>query len=184
MAKSRFRPNVKVRIASPNHYSPRGTAPSLIVLHSTESHNRPGTGDLEAIGHLFASRSFEASSHVSTDADGNSGRWVDDSAAAWTQAAYNRMSLSIEQIGFASQGKWAEAELKETARWIARWSHRHGIPIRKAWTASGRVIRSGVTTHAKLGAAGGSHTDPGSGYPLGHVLDLARRYKKELRAAT
>lgn len=180
MARPRIHPKVVVRHASPNHYAGRGVEPSLIVIHSTESHNRAGASDLKAIGSLFASPRTEASAHVCTDADGTSGRYVDDADAAWACEQYNRPSLNIEQIGEAAQGSWSEAEVKETARWVAHWSKKYGIPIRKGRTAFGRVLRSGVVTHRSLGSAGGGHWDPGYHYPMRHMLDLARRYRKQL----
>lgn len=181
----RLRPKVVVRRPSPN-YSARSAPISLIVLHSTESHNRKGASDLEAIAGLFANPGFDASSHVTVDADGHSARHVNDEAKAWTVGNLNSPSLNIEQIGFAAQGRasWRECrhELRETARWIARWSIRHGVPIRKAkLTTSGSVIRSGVTTHAYCSThgAGTTHWDPGA-YPMGYVLWLARGFKAAL----
>ena len=181
----RLKPMVTVRRYSPNQ-SARSAPISLIVLHSTESHNRPGNSDLEAIGGLFANPSFDASSHIGVDADGHSARYVNDEAKAWTVGNLNSASLNIEQIGFAAQGRrsWRAQKhlLRETARWIARWSIRHGIPIRKArLSGSGQVLQSGVTTHdycSKHGA-GTSHWDPGD-YPMGYVLWLARGFKAAL----
>lgn len=183
MSKVRFKPNVVYRKESPNRYSPRGSKIKLIVLHSTESHNREGASDLRAIADFFSRSGTEASSHVVTDADGNSARCVPDHDAAWTQGWANRVSLSVEQVGQAAQTKWADAEVKETARWIARWSHRHGVPIRKAWTVGERVLRSGVTMHRKISGPGG-HTDPGEHFPMKECLDHARRFKKLLVAST
>lgn len=175
----RLRPKVVVRHLSPNQSSRLGPI-RLIVIHDTESHERRGASDLAAIGDLFANPDFDASAHVCTDADGTSARFVPDDRKAWHCVSYNSAALGIEQIGFASQGRWAEAELRETARWIARWHRRHGIPIRRAWVVGGRVIRSGVTTHKRLGAAGGGHTDPGTHYPFKTVLGLAKHYSAEL----
>lgn len=183
MGKERIRPNVVVKKDSPNQ-SARTSGISLIVIHDTESHNREGASDLAAIAALFASSSREASAHVCTDADGQSARFVDDDRKAWHCVSYNSAALGIEQIGFASQGEWKEAEVKETARWVARWSLIHGIPIRKGKTLAGRVLRSGVVTHRSLGAAGGGHWDPGYHYPMKHMLSLARHYKKKLQEDT
>lgn len=156
----------------------------LIVLHSTESHNRPGNADLAAIVGWFDNPDSDASSHVIVDADGNSARCVRDADKAWTCANYNSASLNIEQIGFASQGgrAWRHnwKELRETARWIAQWSLRWDIPIRRAIVAGGVVARSGVATHKQLGREGGGHVDPG-GYPMRRVLTLARLYKTARR---
>lgn len=178
----RVLPKVVLTRNSPNQ-SARSAAIELIVLHSTESHNRKGHSDLEAIAGLFANSSFDASSHTIVDADGFSARCVPDERKAWTVGNLNSASLNIEQIGFAAQGRPAwrhrKHQLRETARWIALWSRRHGIPIRKAvLSGSGQVIRAGVTTHdycSKHGA-GTTHWDPGE-YPMGYVLWLARGFK-------
>lgn len=68
-------------------------------------------------------------------------------------------------------------QLANSARWIAYWSVRFNIPIRRAWTIAGGVQRSGVASHAQLGSAGGGHHDPGSGYPFKYVLLLARFFR-------
>ena len=86
--------------------------------------------------------------------------------------------LSIEQIGSVdfSRATWMrrQPQLKDTARWIAHWHRKWGIPIRPAQVSGTSVIAPGVATHAQLGAAGGGHRDPGSDYPLTYVLGLAR----------
>jgi hypothetical protein len=161
-----------------------GVKPSIVVLHSTESHPRPGKSDLAAVTSWFNNPAAQASSHVIVDADGLSARCVPDNRKAWTCVSYNSVSLNIEQIGFASQGwkGWRRnwKELRETARWIAHWSLAHGIPIRRGEVSHGTVQRSGVTTHAALGSLGGGHTDPGP-YPMKRVLLLARLYKAAQR---
>lgn len=170
-----------------NRSSRGGVRPSLIVLHSTESHNRPGVSDLEGLASFFDGP-VQASSHIANDAEGNDIRMVPDEEKAWTQANYNPSSLSIEQIGFAAttRDEWyrgASRQLANSARWIAYWSLKHGIPIRRAWTVAGGIQRSGVASHRQLGASGGGHTDPGTGYPFKYVLLLARFFRlKETRA--
>jgi N-acetyl-anhydromuramyl-L-alanine amidase AmpD len=172
----RIHPKVVVRRNVRNQSARSVSKPDLIVVHTTESHNRPGNADLAAIGDWFNNPAAQASSHVCTDADGTSARYVPDSRKAWAQAAFNSRALSIEQIGQAAQGKWADAELDETARWIARWSKKYGIPIRRSDGS-----RSGVTRHMDLGAAGGGHSDPGVRYPIDDVLRRARAFKKRLK---
>lgn len=179
---TRLSPQVVVEQRSPN-VSDRSTPPSIVVLHSTESANVPGRSDLEGVAGWFANPSAEVSAHVVVDGEGHSARCVSDRLKAWACVSYNSASLNVEQIGFASQEKWPREQLEETARWIAEWSIMHGIPIRRARVAGGLVIRSGVTTHKKLGAAGGGHVDPGPAYPLKAVLRRARRIKKLREAA-
>lgn len=177
----RLAPNVVVRHYSPNQ-SERSLVPlNLIVLHDTEGANLPkSTADLSGLGAWFA-RPIEASCHVATDSDGNSGRYVSDRRKAWHCGAYNSASLGIEQIGFASQSRavWLKnwRQLRETARWMAYWSERYGIPLRRGAVSNGVVTRAGVLRHMDLGATGGGHSDPGQNYPFNRVLWLARAYK-------
>lgn len=177
----RAHPNVVVRHRSPNQ-SERASVPlCLIILHDTESANIPGDADLSGLGDWFGNPSAEVSAHVATDADGDSGRYVADASKAWHCAGFNSYSLGIEQIGFASQtrSQWRHTwkQLRETARWIAYWSIKHGIPIRRAQINGSTVARSGVARHMDLGIVGGGHSDPGAAYPFNRVLWLARAYK-------
>ena len=175
----RLSPNVVVRHESPNQSERSSVALNLIVLHDTEGANIPhSTSDLSGLGDFFARTATQASSHVATDSDGNSARFVSDRRKAWHCAAYNSASLGIEQIGFASQSRreWQSAQLRETARWIAFWAHRYNIPIRRATVAGGTVTRSGVIRHMDLGVLGGGHSDPGANFPFGRVLTLARTF--------
>jgi hypothetical protein len=160
-------PVCRVNMNVSNQSSRGGVKPKLIVLHTTEGHNRPGTGDLSDLGHYFDRPATQASSTAANDAEGNNARFMPDSRKPWTQAAYNSRSLSLEQIGFASQIAWSDAQLRSTAQWIAFWSRKHGIPITKSTT-------HGVCEHKHLGAAGGGHVDCGPKYPFDRVLEMAR----------
>lgn len=171
----RVKPNVVIVRTSPNQ-SDRISPIRLIVLHSTESKPYAGSGDLESLGNWFANPSADVSSHVATDDDGNSGRYVPDSRKAWHCAAFNSPSLGIEQIGYASQSTWPSKQLDETARWIALWSKAYGVPIQRGAVSGSSVTRSGVVTHKDLGSAGGGHWDPGPDYPFDYVLKRARYF--------
>lgn len=178
------RPNPEITRSVVNQSSRYGVAPSLIVLHITVSHNRDGLSDIRSIADFFDRSSTQASSHVVNDQEGFDGVLVPDSRKAWTQSTYNPPALSIEQIHYSaltSRHEWmrlSPRQLANTALWIAHWSIKHGIPIRRAWTPnSGIVARSGVATHKQLGSSGGGHVDPGNGYPMQYVLWLARYFK-------
>lgn len=177
----RLEPDIAlVRISS--NKSPRyGKVPKILVLHSTESRNVEGTSDLVGVASWLCNPAAKASAHVIVDSDGQSARIVQDEFAAWSCANYNAESLNIEQVGSASQTHWPVEELRETARWLALWSLRHDIPLRRGRVLLGKVVRKGVVTHAQLGAVGGGHTDPGSGYPVKRVIELAKQIRKELR---
>ena len=130
-----------------NQSSRNGLKPRLIVLHTTEGHNRPGLSDLRGLVSFFDNPRNQVSSHVANDAEGNDARIVPDERKAFTQAAFNSIALSIEQIGFASQTEFPQAQLENTARWIAHWSRKWGIPIRHSTS-------SGVCQHRDLGCRG------------------------------
>jgi N-acetyl-anhydromuramyl-L-alanine amidase AmpD len=160
-----------------NCSSRNGAKPILIVLHSTEGANLKGIADLKGLGDWFDNPAAQASSHVATDAEGNSARYVDDSVKAWSCVFYNSVSLNIEQVGRAAQTSWPDAQLQETARWVGRWADLYGIPIRQGKVSlDGRVLESGVVQHSDLGNLGGAHHDCGDGYPFDEVLRLGRGY--------
>lgn len=178
MAAERYRPHVEVRIPSPNYSARQGGAfPTLIVVHATAGHNRPGVVDLQGLGSYFAQPAVKVSSHVATDNEGNSGRFVPDKYKAWHVAAYNSLSLGIEQVIPGDGTEVTEDLYRETARWIAYWHHQHGIPIRQGAVEGLHVTRSGVVRHSELGVLGGNHSDPGQ-YDEHHVLALARGFAK------
>lgn len=175
-------PHVRVRNLVVNASSRGGARPLLIVLHSTEGANVAGLADLVGLGRFFDTPEREASSHVAVDAEGNSARYVRDSIKAWTQANYNPVSLSIEQVGRAAQTEWSDELVDESARWVAYWSRKHGIPIQRGQVSGGRVLRAGVVTHKSLGVIGGGHVDPGAGFPFVALIHRARRFRDAQRA--
>lgn len=151
--------------------------PVRICLHDTESHDAPGVADLAGVASYWHGSGTGYGSHLGIDADGNTGRYVDDREIAWHVGGHNTGSLGIEQIGMASFSKttWLKRkkQLDKVAKWIAYWSKTYNIPIT-------RSIERGVFTHAMWSAASplSDHTDPGSGYPLTYVMFRARQYKK------
>jgi N-acetyl-anhydromuramyl-L-alanine amidase AmpD len=176
-----------VRIVG-NQSSRQGVRPELIVLHLTTGprgtkvvRDLPGLRDLATLRAYFDDPRTQVSSHVANDADGNDARYVPDRRKAWTQVAFNSVGLSIEQIGSTAYRRrnWLVnrlPQLEDTARWIAHWHRRWGIPIRRAVVSGATVVEPGVATHKQLGRPGGNHSDPGPNYPFGYVLRLARSY--------
>lgn len=176
---NRYQPHVDVTRWSPNYSSRSGARPTLIVIHVTAGHNRPGIGDLQGLGAWFATKASQVSSHVATDNEGNSARFVHDSDKAWHVAAYNRMSLGLEQVAPGDGTEITRDMYRETARWVARWSKMYGIPIRKAVVSDGSVVKAGVIRHSELGSLGGGHSDPGE-YDMHAMLSLARFYRERI----
>ena len=177
---ARYKPAIKVEMKSPNQSSRKGAHPTLIVIHASVSHNRPGLTDLQSVGEYFQKPEVEASSHVCTDNEGNSARYVLSQNKAWHCAAYNRMSIGIEQILPGHDGlEITQALYRETARWVARWSKMYGVPIRKGAVSDGRVTRPGVVRHSELGELGGGHFDP-EPYDMNAMLKYAQFYRTRI----
>lgn len=168
-----------------NQSSRGGVKPRIIVLHTTEGHERSGLSDLEGLGAWFDNPAAQASSHVANDAEGNDARYVPDANKAWTQAGFNPVSLSIEQIGFASESKedWLnqKKQLANTAAWIRYWAKKYDIPIQRGKVSGSSVYSPGVVFHSDLGSYGGGHHDPGAGYPLDLVLKIAKGERERLK---
>lgn len=162
-----------------NQSTRHGTSIQLIIVHDTEGANIPNSSrDLIGLAEWFDRETTQASAHVGVDGDGNSIRMVDDRSKAWHCAWYNAPSLGIEQV-FKLPDQWTSAEYDETARWIALWSRRFDIPIRKGKvTRDGHIVRSGVLRHSELGNLGGGHHDPVGNYDLAEVLRRARVFKQ------
>jgi hypothetical protein len=175
----RKRPSVDVTHWSPNRSSRGGAHITLIVVHVTAGHNRPGVADLRGLGDWFGTTRSRVSSHVATDNEANSARYVRDRDKAWHVANFNRMAWGIEQVAPGTGREITRQMYRETARWIALCSLEYGVPIRKARVRGTTVLKAGVIRHSELGAAGGGHADPGP-YDLHAVLNLARFYRAHI----
>lgn len=180
MAKSRTYPHVRVRRASPNRSTRGGARQTLFVVHATAGHNRPGVTDLQSLAGWFGKSSSEVSAHSASDNEGNSAVFVSPGYKAWHCCAYNRMSYGHEQVIPGNGREVTTALVKETARWIAWWSIRTGVPIRKARVRNGRVLKTGIIRHSELGILGGGHADPGP-FPLAKCLVYARVYRARMK---
>lgn len=145
--------------------------PVRIVLHDTEGHDVAGTRDLAGVAAFWHGQGLGYGAHLGVDAEGLTGRYVDDREIAWHVARRNTGSLGIEQIGFAwfPLPTWLgrKDQLETVSQWLAHWSAKYGIPLRVD-------VEHGVSTHAMQSKTfGGTHTDPGRFYPLDRVIDRA-----------
>jgi hypothetical protein len=183
----KLRPDPDLTRIVVNRSSRDGVRPGLIVLHTTEGSNVKGIRDLAGLAEFFDRSSTQASSHVANDSEGRDARLVEDHDKAWTCVNANPFTLNVEQIGFASTSRreWYELhsrQLANTAKWIAFWSVRWQIPIRRGAAPAGLLLRKGVGSHKQLGIMGGGHWDPGPSYPMRYVLWLARYFKLKVTA--
>lgn len=173
-----------VAVTDPKPWTHGTHTPVRVVLHDTESHDVAGIGDISGIFNFWHTQKnpdgslAQYGAHFVVDKDGNVGKGGDATQLQWHVGGLNTGSIGIEQVGFASFAKliWKRKRRKQlyaVAR-ICAWAHgEYGIPLRVA--ADPRS--PGITTHRLVGEAGidtSGHTDPGSGYPLGFVVTLAK----------
>jgi len=149
------------------------SSPMTIVLHDTESHDQAGIGDVKGVLDYLAGTADELNAHLVIDKEGNTGQGAPFNKMCYHARGGNTNSIGIEQIGFARfgfVGWWArKQQLDKVARWLAYLSKTYNIPLVHSTT-------HGVCMHKDLPAGG--HSDPGAGYPIGRVLDMAIKYKR------
>ena len=155
-----------------------------LVLHSMESTNQ--TGAAEGAGSWFENQASGGSTQYGID-NNSIQRYLPDNVICWgAPGPPNDHGLHIEQMGTASWSRtqWmekAKETLDRTAWLMARKSIKFDIPLRVLTVADLKAGKKGVVTHSTCTKAfGGSHTDPGSGYPIGWVMDRAREYKRKM----
>lgn len=161
----------------------RFSAIKFIVLHDME--NASYKAAAENTGSWFRQRASGGSTNFGVDNDSIQ-QYLGIGTIPWGAPGLNTDGLHIEQMGIASwtKAQWldrAAGTLDNCAWLIARLNTRLGIPIR---TLSDATLRSrryrGIVTHRQATRVfGGSHTDPGSGYPLPYVLNRAKSYAKK-----
>ena len=142
-------------------------------------HTAEGARTIEELGNFFKNPSSGVSSHVGADDKKLTvGEYVKRGNKAWTAANANPVAVQIELCAFA---KWSTAEwnkhpnmLENCARWIAEEAKAFGLPITKLSSSQAQADGRGVCTHNDLGSWGGGHWDPGGGFPMEKVLDMAR----------
>jgi len=165
---------------SPN-YSTGGSTKRLLVLHTTEGWGDSPSGMYDCA--IYFQGNVGASSDVIIDSfhPGHICEGVAPYNNAWTQCGFNSQTASAaEQCGYAawSRNEWLNNRmslLENAAAWLAEESHRFGIPLTELSSSQSQDGYSkGVTYHSRLGPDGCGHSDPGSGYPLAEVLEMAR----------
>lgn len=148
----------------------------VIVLHSTESHDRPGTDDVKGILTYLEDKDYGV--HYVVDGDGNIGRGAYHDDLVYHCKGANSYAIGIEMIG---QAKWStknwlwfadgkqRKQLRAVAHLVAHIADRESIPLMLSTT-------HGVARHADFPEGG--HWDPGKGFPMGYVLKRARMLKR------
>lgn len=164
------------------NYTPANRLPfdaKWIVLHAMQAPERLTTA--EGTANYFAVTTVKASAHFSCDADSTvqSVRLKD---VAYGAPSANRLGVHVEQAGYSEQSaadwsdEFSQKMLREqVAPLVAKLAVTCGIPIRFVDAAGLLRGENGITTHHECSKAfGGDHWDPGPGYPIGQLIDLAR----------
>lgn len=166
---------------------PRGRSPiDAIVIHVTETDDRPGTGDLGRLARLLRRKGL--ATQAADDAEGNSVRLVPDFRLAYHATYWNATTVGVEQVAYATLNRadWLlrrRRQLDATAAWVAHWARLYRIPIQRCAVSglrynkrkrvvAGTMVRRGVCGHAQLDPR--NRDDPGSRYPWDYVLSKAQ----------
>lgn len=156
-----------------------------IVWHDMESANL--TGAAEGVGSWFRNHQVEASTHYGVD-NNSIQQYLNLTTIPWGAPGANLNGVHIEQMGLA---RWDREQWMDKAKptldrnaWLTARIHRRleaanvHVPLHLLSDAEIRAHKHGVTTHRQLTRALGigSHTDPGTGYPLEWAIERARHY--------
>lgn len=161
--------------------------PVRVILHDTESHDARGVTDITGILNGWRNAEsrlgFLPGAHYIVDEDGNVGKVAPVTAVLNHCGGLNTGSIGIEQIGFASfdEADWLHRPKQiDTVARILAWAHvQLGVPLEVPSPQGHGLAMHGVLTHAMVSRfepRAEGHTDPGVGYPKGHVLKLAKSY--------
>lgn len=157
-----------------------GSPVNLIVVHTMESQEKPGTA--RAVAQWFAgSTAPQASAHFCVD-DAEIVQCVRESDMAWGAPGANRNGVHIEHAGRAAQSpeEWAdpysESMLRRSAALCADICRRNSIPIKRLSADEVKSGAKGICGHADVTKAfpalKGTHTDPGVSFPWTRYIEL------------
>lgn len=170
--KKRVKKKPKLAVDRRRTANSRGTLkPRLIVLHTTEGHDREGASDIAGVLVYLENKGYGV--HFCIDKEGLVGQGATINKIVYHVAGANSRSIGIEMIGFArfSLRNWLgrPKQLRKVAIMLA-WLHlRTGIPLRRSKTF-------GVALHRDFPEGG--HHDPGNFFPTRRVIRMARKYAK------
>lgn len=150
----------------------------IIVIHDTEG------GTAESIARYFSTPSSGGSTHLVVD-DNYCYRCLRDDDIPWGAPGANLNGFHIEQCGFA---RWTNIIWSKHRKTLERAAYKTALHCRKYGIPPYFIVadelkhgKSGVTTHAEVSKAyGGTHTDPGPGWPRYYFMRRVRSWYKRL----
>jgi N-acetyl-anhydromuramyl-L-alanine amidase AmpD len=160
---------------------PPRTVVKWIVLHATDTSEIPDRAEKCAryFAELIADDKL-ASAHYAVDCD-TEVQCVREDAVAYHAKGANKFGIGIEHAGLARQTRaewldpYGQKMLSRSAEIAAGAVVRWGIPVQFVDRAGLLRGKRGFTTHHECVLAfGGSHHDPGPGFPMDFYLDLVR----------
>lgn len=171
------------RIHALNRGPARTRAPAnLVVLHTMESPEKPGTA--RAVANWFGGRlgpAPRASAHFCIGPD-EVIQCVALDMVGWHAPGANARAVGIEHVGRASQTteQWADSDSRATlarsAKVTAELCELLGIPPVKLDAAAVRAGQPGICGHHDVTKAfperGSGHTDPGKNFPWSPYLAM------------
>lgn len=168
-------------VGSPNFRKGRKRPLRVIVVHTTESGEQPGTA--AAVSSWFSKTTTRASSHYILDAR-DMIQCVHERDTAWAAPGANADGLQIELCGRAGQtgAQWQDAEshriIDRCARLVGILAWRYDLPIVRLTPTELRSGASGIAGHRDINDAykRSTHWDPGPNFPWIPMLRAARGY--------
>lgn len=155
--------------------------PHLIVIHTAENKadTIPADDGAEAVAKYASNTTRQVSWHVTGDSDSIIDM-LPDEYTAFHARDYNRCALGYEQAVQADMWPsysydYRTAVIRNTAKKVAEWSQKHGIPIKRINRAAADRGEYGIISHADLDPT--RRTDPGASYPWYYLLEQAEKAK-------
>lgn len=159
-----------------------------IVLHSAEAADDTGPDTTaEGVARYFALPSTQASTQLAVDRD-SCVRMLPDLVIPWGAKGANSAGLHVEICGRAA---WTDTAwlarptmLDRAAYKVAHWCYNYAIPARYVTPAGLLSGRKGITTHNDVNLAfqGGSHWDPGPGFPRTVFMTSVKEHLRAIEA--
>lgn len=165
-------PDITAVIQAKNFTHINRGSPTVVVVHSAESGDGPGSA--RAVATWFASANApQASAHMVVDRH-DTVMCVHEEFIAWAAPGCNQQGVHIELCGHASQTVWPEDLLRRAAAVVAHWCYEFGIPVTKIGPSELLGGASGICGHVDVSKAWkkSTHYDPGPAFPWNEFIDM------------